>query len=399
MSLQELPQPILRMILEYIPDPEILCHLDCTCQEIHALIQEDSIWRMHVSQRWVCGTRISSSQSAREEYIRRHSLDTNMTKCLSRLSRTTEQLVMLYAFSHGMAQGSEAMDICWKLWKNHKSTETQMFSRGFLRMLHCGSVCADMVKVLHDDVSNRTPGERIEDVCILTNAMFRELSSTSLRDATADTVKGKLQEIADKIQSEFTPQMSLRSKLQRVHAFFFDNEETRFSGNTDNYYDYQNSLLDVSLDRRKSIPMTLALLYQFICRRLDILVEVVGLPGHIVVHVPDLGIFVDVFDGGRHLTAGDCADIVNAYGFPMQQSYLNALPPELVVQRILNNLENCLVRQPAILQTASVRQRASITALRAIASNPRAEQLEECRHLLVLTWVSEACVGTDISDW
>lgn len=306
---------------------------------------------------------------------------------------------MLYAFSHGMTQGVEAMDICWKLWKNHKNEETQMFSRGFLRMLHCGSVCADMMKVFNDDQSDRSSGERLEDACILTSAMFRDITSTDLKDNTADTVKGKLQEIADQIQSEFTPQMSLQSKLRKVHTFLFANEGTRFSGNTENYYDHENSLLDVSLHRRKSIPMTLALLYKFICRRLDILVEIVGLPGHIVAHVVDLNIFVDVFEGGRHLTERDCANIVTNFGFPMEPSYLNPLPVELVVQRILNNLENCLVRHPAVGQAVSARQRASITALRAIASNPRAEQLEECRHLLVLTWVSEACVGTDIGDW
>ena len=312
---------------------------------------------------------------------------------------------MLYAFSHGMARGAEAMDICWKLWKHHKNTETRMFARGFLRMLHCGHVCAGMVRILHNnnnndhDISNHSPGERLEEACILTSAMFREITSIDLKDTTADMVKGTLQQMANEIQNEFTPQMSLRSKLRRVHAYLFDNEGTRFSGNMENYYDYRNSLLHISLDRRKAIPMTLALLYKFICRRLDILVEIVGLPGHIVAHVPDLDTFVDVFEGGRYLTVEDCTNIVTAYGFPMQQSYLNALPQELVVQRILNNLENCLVRQPAVGHATSARQRASITALRVIANNPRAEQLEECRHLLVLTWVSEACVGTDISDW
>ena len=193
--------------------------------------------------------------------------------------------------------------------------------------------------------------------------------------------------------------MSLKGKLERVDDFFFRNSETRFTGNETDYYDYRNSLLDVALERRKAIPMTLAILYKFICQRLDILVEIVGLPGHIVAHVPEMDRFVDVFAGGRHLTAADCANIVTSFGFPMQQSYLNPLPVELVVQRILNNLENCLIRHPAIQTPQAARQRAAITALRAIASNPRSDQLLECRHLLVLTWVSEACVGTDISDW
>jgi regulator of sirC expression with transglutaminase-like and TPR domain len=267
-------------------------------------------------------------------------------------------------------------------------------------MLICAAVCKEMKTVLNnDDNVDRSPGERLEEAVILTAALFQNINNETLQDRTADRIKTKLQGIVDNIKREFSIGMSLKNKLQRIDEVFFQREGTRFSGNTQNYYDYKNSLLDVSLRRRKAIPMTLALLYKFICRRLDILVEVVGLPGHIVVHVPELDRFVDVFAGGRILTAADCANIVSQFGFPMQQSYLSPLPPEQVVHRILNNLENCLVRNPNIQRPASSRQRAAITALRAVASNPGDEQLEQCRHLLVLTWTSEACVGTDISDW
>jgi regulator of sirC expression with transglutaminase-like and TPR domain len=219
-----------------------------------------------------------------------------------------------------------------------------------------------------------------------------------LADTTGDFVKEQLQAVADEIQGGMTEQMSIRSKLMRVHDVFF-HPETGFSSNMSNYYDYRNSLLTVSLDRRKAIPMTLALLYKFICRRVGIAVEVVGLPGHIVAHVPALDTFVDVFDGGRLLTAADCARIVASFGFPFQASYLNPLPPELIVQRILNNLENCLVRQPTVQAPMAVRQRAAISALRVITIDPREGQIEEIGQSQILPWVTEACVGTDVADW
>lgn len=398
MSLQALPQSVLRIIVEYVTDVETLCSLDSTCRDLHDVTREEAVWVALWQRTWQRGSALCGS--AREEFKRRYLIDNEVMKYVSRLNRTTEQLPMLYAVSQVMSNGCDAMDICWRLWKCHKNQETRKYARGFLRLLLCGSVCADMKRTLNDeDNTDRTPGERLEDACILTTTMFQPVSCTNFQDTAKENVKVKLQQIADSIKIQFTSEMSIKTKLKIVDEAFFHQEHTCFSGNVQNYYDYRNSLLDVSLDRRKAIPMTLALLYKFICHRLDILVEVVGLPGHIVVHVPALARFVDVFEGGRHLSVADCINIVNQYGFPMQDSYLSPLPPELIVQRILNNLENCLVRNPSIQRPASARQRAAITALRAVASEPNSEQLDECRHLLVLTWTSEACVGTDISDW
>lgn len=293
-------------------------------------------------------------------------IDKGMIQCISRLKTTTEHLPMLYAFTHVMAAGPEAMDICFKLWKNMKSSDARMFARGLLRMLQCGVVCSDMIDVLSDgdhdnnddennieqqqqsssnnNNHNLSPGERLEKACILTTCMFREFDDeTHLKDTTADRVKAKLHEIAEEIRRGFptennTAFRTTKAKLKRVHEVFFDHPDYGFAPNVSDYYDYRNSLLDVALERRKAIPMTLVLLYKFICQRVGIVAEVIGLPGHIVAHVPDLNVYVDVFNGGRHLTSVDCAAIVTNFGFPMQASYLNPLPAELIVQRTLNNL-------------------------------------------------------------
>jgi regulator of sirC expression with transglutaminase-like and TPR domain len=434
MSLTSLPQPILRLILAYAAaDAETLCQLECTCRSLRDLAREESLWKPLYQQRWTMGSRVARRRTAsacdgaaspsvwatfREDYPRRHVIDAEMTRCLRRLGGTTEELPLFYAVSYAMSQRQDAMDVCWRLWKNDprsntrnqrqpprpETKDTQNLARGLLRMLLCGSTCQAMKEALHDDNDSSdeaipSPGERLEEVCLLVTALFRDVPETTLRDTTAETVRTRLQELAHTMERQFTEGMSLATKVDRVDEVFFRNPATRFSGNVEDYYDYRNSLLDVALQRRQAIPMTLALLYKFVCRRLDIAVEVVGLPGHIVAHLPELDRFVDVFDGGKHLSEEDCSNIVHQYGFPMQPSYLNPLSADLIVQRILNNLENCLVRNPSIHRPASSRQRAAITALRAIAGNPSDEQLGECRHLLVMTWTAEASVGRNLGDW
>jgi regulator of sirC expression with transglutaminase-like and TPR domain len=127
-----------------------------------------------------------------------------------------------------------------------------------------------------------------------------------------------------------------------------------FSGNQDDYYNYRNSLLDHTIASKKGIPLTLCIVYSCICRRLGIPVYLTGLPGHVVLGFAADGndsnnddadakqqVFMDVFHGGRVLSVSDCQDIVSSYGVPWDDKFLLPLPVSMIIQRILNNLNNC----------------------------------------------------------
>jgi len=89
-------------------------------------------------------------------------------------------------------------------------------------------------------------------------------------------------------------------------------EELGFQGNRENYYDPRNSFLNVVLDRRTGIPITLSVVYIEIARRLNLPIHGIGLPGHFIVgYVTDTEeIYIDVFNGGRVLGVNGCADLV-----------------------------------------------------------------------------------------
>jgi hypothetical protein len=119
-----------------------------------------------------------------------------------------------------------------------------------------------------------------------------------------------------------------------------------FGGNVNDYYSYKNSLLSFVLLEKKGIPLSLAILYSCICRRIGISVDIIGLPGHVVVGIPgERRLFVDVYHQGRLLTEQDCHAIAQSYGFPWQDSLLRPLSPTQVFTRILNNLGYCFSRQ------------------------------------------------------
>ena len=60
-------------------------------------------------------------------------------------------------------------------------------------------------------------------------------------------------------------------------------DEHGFSGNAADYYDPRNSFLNEVLDRKRGIPLTLALVYIEIGRRIGLPVQGVSFPAHFLV--------------------------------------------------------------------------------------------------------------------
>src|SRR5262245_46299178 len=74
--------------------------------------------------------------------------------------------------------------------------------------------------------------------------------------------------------------------------------ERRFRGNQNDYYDRRNSFLNEVLERRTGIPITLAVVYMEVARRLGLLVLGVGFPGHFLAKHPGASeLIIDPFFG------------------------------------------------------------------------------------------------------
>lgn len=77
-------------------------------------------------------------------------------------------------------------------------------------------------------------------------------------------------------------------------------ETLGFTGNESEYYDPRNSLLPDVLDRRRGIPISLALVYCEVARRAGVRADGVTFPGHFLVRVIAAGgdeVLVDPFFG------------------------------------------------------------------------------------------------------
>ncbi len=115
----------------------------------------------------------------------------------------------------------------------------------------------------------------------------------------------------------------------------------KFTGNKARYGASDNSLLTRVLATRLGIPLTLCVVAQSVLGHLGHQSYLVGLPGHVVLGVPDGGstIYVDCFNGGREMSREQCVSLVAASGsLDESHSALMPMTPSLVALRTLNNL-------------------------------------------------------------
>jgi regulator of sirC expression with transglutaminase-like and TPR domain len=158
------------------------------------------------------------------------------------------------------------------------------------------------------------------------------------------------------------------------------------SGDRENYYAAENSLLDRVLARGRGIPITLSVVMIEVARRVGVPLVGVGLPGHFVVGVPDAGRLVEFFDPFTPqgpMGPADCELLVSRLARrPLR------LPPEVfapqpaiaVIERMLNNLKSILQRQPS--STPAVSALRSVMGLRAELPTIGSAETDEWRRMM-----------------
>lgn len=143
-------------------------------------------------------------------------------------------------------------------------------------------------------------------------------------------------------------QGDVEAKLTGLCRYLF--HEMGFRGNVRNYYDPANSYLNLVLENRTGIPITLCAIAMAVGNRAGLEVQGVGLPGHFIAKAVGEGreILFDPFHGGRRLSRQECETLVEQVTHVPYQATsetLRKLPPAFIIQRMLNNLKAIYLEQ------------------------------------------------------
>lgn len=166
-------------------------------------------------------------------------------------------------------------------------------------------------------------------------------------DAMADTIR-------QKVQGTALPE----HHIAEMNRYLF--EELKFQGNNKDYYALGNNFLNVVLDRKMGLPITLSLVYIEVGRRAGLPLVGVNFPSHFFVKYKrqHLDVFIDAFDNGKFMSEEALeAKLQETFGQPigLQPGMLAEATHREILARILRNLMHAytrLERHDAALQAA-----------------------------------------------
>jgi regulator of sirC expression with transglutaminase-like and TPR domain len=165
-----------------------------------------------------------------------------------------------------------------------------------------------------------------------------------------DGYVGEIDRFAKRLRARLAHDAVVEERVIALNEFLFD--DLGFSGNTDDYYDPRNSYLNEVLDRRTGIPITLAVLYMEIGRRIELPFEGVSFPGHFLVRLPLRGgtLVLDPFSGGLPQSESELRERLKRVipreatgGVPVAElpldEFLEPASNRQIVARVLRNLK------------------------------------------------------------
>lgn len=136
--------------------------------------------------------------------------------------------------------------------------------------------------------------------------------------------------------------------------------ELGFRPNTQNYYASSNSLIHRVLERRRAIPLTLAIVATEIGRRCDVELAVVGMPGHALIgDGANPTRWFDPFASGAALDRDACQAIAARVNpeIVLTDEMLAPLADRAIVVRMLANLRAAYLNEGDLSSLAGVLQR------------------------------------------
>lgn len=156
----------------------------------------------------------------------------------------------------------------------------------------------------------------------------------------------RLDELARRAAPLVLAPRSQGEQVERLNLFLF--EEQGFRGNQREFEDPRNSFLNEVLDRRLGIPITLALVYVEVARRIGLEAYGISFPGHFLAKVVgERDIVVDAFFG-RVLSLEECEERLHSQdpgaGRFDPSLHLRRARPREVLVRMLSNLKMIAAR-------------------------------------------------------
>lgn len=171
------------------------------------------------------------------------------------------------------------------------------------------------------------------------------IAADEYADLDVDAYLTQLDDMATLLKRRLRADISQADTIAALNRYLFD--ELGFAGDPANYYDPRNSFLNDVLERKRGIPITLAIVYIEIGRRIGLPVQGVSFPAHFLVKctLRDGTVVLDPYAKGVSLSFEDLRKRLKALKHgaeptrSMVSNMLTAATHREILARLLRNLK------------------------------------------------------------
>jgi regulator of sirC expression with transglutaminase-like and TPR domain len=216
------------------------------------------------------------------------------------------------------------------------------------------------VDVKFKELSEKKEGILEEAVFLIANFGYPEMDMKKYQ-SELDEMSTKLNLSIDKMKlNPLIPQDDPLQIIKIINHFLF--YQQGFKGNTENFYEPENTFFNDVMDRKKGIPISLSILYLLICKRLNLPTYGVNLPAHFIIKYVDERdeFYIDPYNNGIVISKSEAIKFLSRIGLTKEDfdsiSFLKIADDKDIIKRSLNNLVNIYTRSGDTQKTEQLKK-------------------------------------------
>ena len=199
-----------------------------------------------------------------------------------------------------------------------------------------------------------------EAVFLIASFGYPELDMDKYK-SELDRMGEKLNVSIDKLKTNtLIPQDDPLHIINIINNFLF--YQQGYKGNTENFYEPENTFFNDVMERKKGIPISLSILYLLVCKRLNLPTYGVNLPAHFIIKYVDEKdeFYIDPYNNGIVISKSEAIKFLSRIGLSKEEfeniSFLKIADDKDIIRRSLNNLVNIYTRSGDTQKTEQIKK-------------------------------------------
>lgn len=273
-------------------------------------------------------------------------IDPSELKAMILLLDDTDQEVVNMVSERILAYGSEIVPVLETFWDHNINNHQQSQIENLIHKIQFDQLKTELELWASDDDPDLYKG-----VCLINKYQYPDFKESDINKL--------IERLRLDIWLEFNYNLTALEKVRIINHILF--EIHKFTGNTDDYQNPDNSFISKVLETKKGNPLSLSIIYIILAHRLNVPIFGVNLPQHFIAAYVDLDLpnpldfnfngklytpeadsrilfYINPFNRGLVFPRSNIEDFLKQLNLPFERSYFEPCNAKVMVKRLLRNL-------------------------------------------------------------